>query len=172
MKPDLIVFSFSNDSVRNLNFTPFLKVYGPQNLPSGPRLKAMQGKLLIAVEGYDDHPGELYEFPEVRQFYRKFYEVFPYWLFFVSLQTDCLKVMELSLLKSLTALKRDGSTQVHVEYDPVELVRQIGQQFLTMNLMCEQAEMTEEEIYNLSRDVFHFFRLPYGDEQPPSLQSR
>jgi hypothetical protein len=114
MNPDLVIFSFSNESVRNLNFAPFLKVYGPQPLPGGARLKQMQGRLLIAVEGYDDKTGELYEFPEVRQFYRKFYEVFPYWLYFTSLETDCLKIMELSLLKSFTALKRDGFAQVQV----------------------------------------------------------
>jgi hypothetical protein len=164
MNPDLVIFSFSNESVRNLNFAPFLSVYGPQKLPSGARLKQMQGRLLIAVEGYDDKTGELYEFPEVRQFYRKFYEVFPYWLYFLSLETDCLKIMELSLLKSFTALKRDGFAQVQVEYDPVELIRQVGQQFMPMNVMCERAGMTEAEIYNLSRDVFHYFGFPYGDE--------
>lgn len=164
VKPDLIIFSFSNESVRNLDFQGFLRQFGEQNLPSGPALKAMQGKLLISVEGYDDDPRELHEFPEVRRFYQKFYQAFPYWLFFVSLESDCLKMMELSLLSSLTMLRRDGVAQVQVSYDPVELVRGLAKQFMPMNLMCERAGMTEPEIYNLSRDVFHYFDLPYDDE--------
>lgn len=165
MNPDLVIFSFSNESVRNLDFTGFLKRFGESNLPDGDDLKALQGKLLIAIEGYDDDSREVYAIPEARRFYQHLHDVFPAWLYFINLQTDNLKAMQTCLLASLTSIKRDGSAQVQVVSDPVELIRLIGRQFMSMNVMCERAGMTEEEIYNLSRDVFHYFGLPYGDEE-------
>jgi hypothetical protein len=51
-----------------------------------------------------------------------------------------------------------------VEYDPLELVHFIGQDFPHMNLMCERAGLSEAEIYARTRQVFKYFQLPLGDE--------
>lgn len=35
-----------------------------------------------------------------------------------------------------------------------------------LNLMMERAGMSEMDIYNRTRDVFHYFKQPYDSELP------
>jgi hypothetical protein len=53
------------------------------------------------------------------------------------------------------------------EFDPLELVRFIGWNFVPMNLICERGQMFERGIYDRSRAVFAYFDLPF-DAEPPS----
>ena len=38
--------------------------------------------------------------------------------------------------------------------------------FVPLNLMMERAGMSEMDIYNRTRDVFHHYKLPYDSEPP------
>ena len=69
-------------------------------------------------------------------------------------------------LKSFTAIKVDGQPNCAVEYDPVELLQFIGQSFLPMNVMCERAEMSEQFIYDRTKEIFDYFGLPFDTAQP------
>ena len=53
-----------------------------------------------------------------------------------------------------------------VEYDPMDLLRFIERNFVPLNTMMVRAGLSEMDIYNRTRDVFHHFKLPY-DEEPP-----
>lgn len=170
---DLIIYQFSRIKVEEGDFTHFLSLYTPNNLPAGPRLKAMMGRMLFCIEGYDADPREIYLVPEVRRFYTEFHRAWPYWLYFSNLDTDGLNSMVICCLHSLTAVKVDGQASCRVEYDPLELVHFIAQDFPHMNWMCERAGMSEQEIYELTRQVFEYFRLPFevsgadAGRQPP-----
>jgi len=158
---DLIAYQFSRMKVEQGDFTHFLSLYTPNNLPSGPALKAMLGRMLFCIEGYDADPREIYLIQEVRRFYAAFHQAWPYWLYFANLDTDGSNSMAICCLNSFTALKIDGQASCRVEYDPLELVRFIAQDFPHMNLMCERAGMSEMEIFQRTRELFQYFNLPF-----------
>lgn len=163
---DLIVYQFSRMKVEEGDFTHFLSLYAPNNLPAGPALKAMMGRMLFCIEGYDTDPREIYLIPEVLRFYTAFHQAWPYWLYFANLDTDGLNGMVICCLNSFTALKVDGQDRCGVEYDPLELVRLVAQDLPHMNWMCELAGMSEMEIFGRTRDLFHYVKLPFDAASP------
>jgi hypothetical protein len=102
----------------------------------------------------------------VRKFYQHFHKVWPSWFYFCDLGTETLTMMALCLMPNLSSFKRLGQPLAKVEYDPLELLGFISRNFAPLNLMMERAGMSELDIYNRTRDVFHHFHLPY-DAPPP-----
>ena len=158
---DLIIYQFSRVQVQVGDFTHFLSLYAPDRLPESASLKVMVGRMLFCIEGYDADPREIYVIPEVRRFYSAFHSAWPFWLYFSNLDTDGLNSMVICCLKSFTAIKVDGQDRCRVEYDPLELVYFIAQDFPHMNLMCERAGFSEADIYKRTREVFQYFHLPF-----------
>ncbi len=76
-------------------------------------------------------------------------------------------MMTLCYLESITAIKIDGNPDCAVQYDPIELLQFISENFPHMNAMCEKAGMTERGIYDRSKHVMEYFGFPY-DVPPPS----
>ena len=74
--------------------------------------------------------------------------------------------MVICCLNSFTTLKVEGQAACRVEYDPLELIRFIAQDFPHMNWMCEFAGMTEMEIFHRTRDVFKYFNFPFDAASP------
>lgn len=126
----------------------------------------MMGKFQFLVEGWDDDPQELYAIPEVRKFYQHLHRVWPYWFFFCDLDTETLTMMTLCLMPNLKGFKRLDEPKAAVEYDPMDLIRFIQQNFLPLNTMMERAGMSEMAIYERTKEVFQHYKLPY-DVVPP-----
>jgi len=59
-----------------------------------------------------------------------------------------------------------GAPQAAVEYDPMDLIGFIQRNFGPLKAMMDRAGMSEMEIYNRTRDLFHYFNLPF-DASPP-----
>jgi len=53
-----------------------------------------------------------------------------------------------------------------VEYEPMDLITFISENFIPLNTMLERAGMSEMDIYHRTRDIFLYFNLPY-DAEPP-----
>jgi len=121
---------------------------------------------MFVIEGYDDDLREIHSIPEIRRFYTAFHEAWPYWLYFCNLETEALRMMVLCCLPSLAAIKVDGRPNVTVNYDRLELLHFIGNDFGSMNAMCDRAEMFKRLIYDQSKAVFGYFDLPF-DAEPP-----
>ena len=166
MAGDLIFYQFSRVKVERGDFRHCLGQFALAKLPTGRRLGGMMNSIVFCVDGYDDDPREIHSISEVRRFYAAFHEAWPYWLYFCILQEDGLRMMVMSCLTSLTAIKIDGQPSVAVQFDPVELVRFIGHDIAPMNLICERAGMFEERIYMRTKEVFEYFRLPF-EASPP-----
>ena len=121
----------------------------------------MRGRMLFCVEGYDADPREVYLIPDVRRFYAAFHQAWPYLRYFANLDTDGLNGMVICCLNSFAALKIDGQASCRVEYDPLELVHFIARDLPHMNSLCERAGMSEMEIFQRTRELFLYFRLPF-----------
>jgi hypothetical protein len=167
MDGDLIYYQFSRSKVERGDFSHFLSLYVPDKLPSGTRLREMMNVMMFGIEGYDDDPREVHSIPEIRRFYAAFHDAWPYWIYFCNLETEALRMMVLCCLPSIAAIKVDGRPNVAVNYDRLELLHFIGNDFGPMNAMCDRAEMFERLIYDRTRAVFGYFDLPFDAEPPP-----
>ena len=165
MDGDLIVYQFSRSKVERGDFSHFLGLYSPDKLPAGRRLRAMMNNMMFCLEGWDDDEREIHSIPEVRRFYSAFHDAWPYWLYFCNLDTDTLRTMTMCCMNSLTAIKVDGSPQVQVEYEPMELLQFLARDLNHMNAMCDRGEMFESLIFDRSKAVFEYFGLPYDTNQ-------
>lgn len=161
MAPDIIFYEFSRAKVERGDFSHFLSLYAPDKLPAGRRLREMMDTLMFVIEGYDDDPREVHSIPEVRRFYQAFHGAWPYWLYFCNLETEALQMMALCCLPSIAATKVDGRPNVTVEYDRLELLHFIGNDFGPMNAMCDRAQMFERLVYDRTKAVFQYFDLPF-----------
>ena len=75
-------------------------------------------------------------------------------------------MMTLCLLPNLSSVKRFGEPLTCVECNPLEIIAFIQKNFGPLNLMMERAGMSEQAIYERTRDVFLHYRLPF-DAPPP-----
>lgn len=166
MGRDLIVYQFSRSKVEQCDFSHFLSLYAPDTLSEGRALQEMMNTMMFGIQGYDDDPREVHSIPEIRSFYNSFHEAWPYWLFFCNLDTEALRMMVMCCLPSIVAVKVDGRPNVAVEYDRLELLHFLGKDFMPMNAMCDQAQMSERSIYDRSKAVFGYFNLSF-DAPPP-----
>ena len=168
MGHDLIYYQFSRAKVEQCDFSHFLSLYAPDKLPAGRRLQELMNKMMFAIEGYDDDPREIHSIPEIRRFYAAFHDAWPYWHYFCNLETEAFQMMVMCCLPSLEVLQVDGRRKVAVTYEPMDLIHFLGDDFGSMNLMCERAEMSERQIFDRSKGVFEYFGLPYDTTPPPA----
>jgi hypothetical protein len=170
----LVVYEFSRSRIERGDFSHFLGTYGLDKLPTGRRLRQMMDSMVFVVEGWNNDPREVHMIPEIRQFYRKFREAWPYWFYFCNLDDDYLKPMVFSCLDRITAIKDDDAPERVVTNpdDKLEFVGFLAQNLGTMNIICERAKMFESLVYDRSKAVFEYFGLPYEAERPPDPKAR
>ena len=163
---DPMMLVLPRPEIEALDLGPFLRRFGGSALPEGAELAALMGRFTFIVHGYDDAPHEVYAIGEVRAFYRKLWDEWPYWLFFCDLRTEGLMMMTLCCLKELSGTKRLGEPSAKVEIDPLELIRFNSDGFIPMNDMFERAGESEMAIYRRTKAVMEYYRFPF-DEPPP-----
>jgi len=168
MADDLILYQFSRSKVERCDFSHFLSLYAPDKLPEGRPLREMMNRFVFCIEGWDDDRREIHMIPEIRRFYSAFHDAWPYWLYFCNLDVDTLRAMTMCCLPSVNTMQVDGRTQVAVTCDPLDVLKVLKRDFLPMNLMCEQAEISERGIYDRTKAVFEYFNFPFDAEPPPA----
>lgn len=166
MGHNLVVYQFSRSNIERVDFSHFLSVYALEKLPSGRRLRDLMNALIFQVDGYNNDPREVHSISEIRQFYREFHKAWPYWLYFCNLDSEELQMMVLSCLPSIAAVKVDQAPNVVVEFDRVELLEFLRADFCSMNVMCERGGMFERLIYERTKAIFEYFKLPFDAPAP------
>src|ERR1035438_6122797 len=123
MSGQTIFYQFSRSKVERGDFSHFLGLYGPDQLPGGRRLREMMNGLVFGIEGWDDDPREIPAIPEIRRFYAAFHEAWPYWLYFCNLEVDTLRGMMMCCLPAINLMQVEGQVQVAVTCDPIDLLK-------------------------------------------------
>ncbi|MEP6670191.1 MAG: hypothetical protein ABJF10_13605 [Chthoniobacter sp.] len=154
------------EQIETLNLDPFLDTYGLNALPRGAKLGALMGRFNFTVEGYSGDPRDIYANPKVRAFYRKLAMDWPYWLYFCDLRTDCLLAMTLCCLNRVSGVKKQGERTTLVMYTNMEVGRFVYGRLLHMNGMFDWAHAPEMAIYQRTKAVMDYFKLPF-DQPPP-----
>jgi hypothetical protein len=157
---------FLRSEVEALNLDPFLDRFGADAVPGGQKLASLMGSLVFFVDGFNDEPAEIYAIPEIRAFYARLHEEWPYWLYFADLHTESLQMVVACLLKNISGKFERGAPMSQLVIDPMELIQFISVGFGPMNAMCERAGLSEQAIYERTRDIFHYFNLPFDAAGP------
>jgi len=160
MSSDLVVYQFSRSKVEGCDFAHFLRLYAPEKLPTGRRLRDMMNSMTFMIEGYDDDTRDLHWIPEVRQFYSTFREAWPYWLYFCNLDTESLHMMVVCSLPVMTTLKIDHKPGVMVEYTIPELLKFLNDNLAPMNALCARGGMFDRSIEERINAILSYFKLP------------
>lgn len=163
---DPLMLVLPRPEIEALDLGPFLRRFGPSALPKDAELAALMGSFNLIVHGYDDDPHEVFAIEEVRAFYRKLWEAWPYWFFFCDLRTEGLMMMTLCCLKQLSGATKLGQPESQVVVDPLELLHFISDGFVPMNEMFERAGASEMAIYKRTKAVMEYYHMPF-DEPPP-----
>jgi hypothetical protein len=119
-------------------------------------------KVDLSVFGYEDDPRELFEIPRVRAWVRKLDKAFPYWFFFFSKQLNGLKFITYSLCNYRKY--PTGGWEINNR----NLAKFMENHFPPMNEICTSLGYTENEIKELTDNVFFYY---YGFKPPQVMDT-
>src|ERR1019366_1470997 len=119
---------------------------------SGDRSSAMsaEGAVTLVFNGYDDDPRELHSIPEVREWFAKLFEAWPYWSFFASRIDQTVPLVLTLLLPGETVAGEAG--MAGWEFDPDALKPLLFEMFRHQNELIERLEIGEEVNERVSGD--------------------
>lgn len=121
-------------------------------LESTARARIRQGVLDLRISGYDTHPDELSEIPEVRTYIQQLSREFPYWLFFASTETSSLQMIALCHLPpGLTDNEKRAQYPLRLH----DLL--MGRWIPALNQVADFAGLTPEELRELSDRAIGYF---------------
>jgi len=161
MKPDLIVYAFSQPNVLRANLEPFLRLYALHKLPVGPALKAMLGRMVFCLDGYEADRRELYTIAEVRRFYGALHRAWPYGLYLCDLNQEDLRIMALCCLRSVSLIQVDGQANGAVAYDRQELDQLLQGDLPPLKDLCKWAELSAGATARRIEAVLAYFQLRF-----------
>ena len=119
---------------------------------SSDRSSAMsaEGAVTLVFHGYDDDPRELEAIPEVREWFARLFEAWPYWSFFAS-RIDQTVPLVLSLLLSGEAVAGEPG-MVGWSFDLDELKPLLLEMFCHQNELIERLEIGEDVNERVTQD--------------------
>lgn len=157
----IIIYRFIHQEVLTADCRHFLNRFGPRRLPRGLPLAAQMNTMTFLLAGFDEDPRELHSIPEVRRFYRTFFEAWPYWFYYCNIDSDTFLIMALCCLPSLRITQVDQKSMVAVEYNHQELLDFLRRGFGPMNALCDRAGMSERQIVERTKAIFGYFNFPF-----------
>lgn len=119
---------------------------------SGDRSSAMsaEGAVTLVFNGYDDDPREIESIPEVREWFAKLFEAWPYWAFFASRTDQTVPLVLTLLLPGETVAGEPG--MVGWDFDLDELKPLLFKMFGHQNELIERLGIGEDMNERSSRD--------------------
>ncbi len=119
---------------------------------SGDRSSAMsaEGAVTLVFNGYDDDPRELESIPEVREWFAKLFQAWPYWSFFASRIDQTVPLVLTLLMPGEMVAGEPG--MVGWEFDPDQLKPLLLEMFAHQNELIETLEIGEDVNERASRD--------------------
>lgn len=154
----ILIHTFSRQEVENWDFQRFDSIFS-----HWPQLWAMElrnklNSLVFIVEGFDQHPDEVYLIPEVRAYYQALHKRWPWWCYFLNLETNSLQLAYLCLLKSVSSIKRDGAEDCAASFDPKEILEIIRHDLGRMNWLWERSGVSKTENDLRSQKIINAFQ--------------
>ncbi len=104
------VYAITREQIEQHDIMGFLGTFTYQNNPS--TMRRMLGKVVFAVDGYDETSESLCAIPEVRAYFRQCHRWQPCWTFFSDLESDSLAMIASSLMPNVATVQHKGKLVV------------------------------------------------------------
>lgn len=138
-----VILNIHKDSVLAGDVSPVTNTLTPKRFSDRTDLAATLGSCFILVSGYDDHPEEVYAIDEIRDYYLKLSQEWPYAAYFLHIES--LRVYLSCLCANFTAAQVKGSTSILLDIDPKNLTPILKRHFFPMLELMELAGYTSNE---------------------------
>jgi hypothetical protein len=116
-------------------------------------IKKFYDRVDIGVGWYNDDKRELWEIPEVKQFFRILDNQWPYWFFFLTKLGSGLKMITFCCIETT----KKNETELWI--DPPTMENFLYRHFIAMNEVCDRIGMSEDENKDLTNRVFSYFSM-------------
>jgi hypothetical protein len=144
-----VFWEFRPEQIEQSDFSEFLSRFGDAEKADLPRNS--QGSFHIAVAGVDDDPREIPEIPEVRAFYKNFFEAWPHWLFFI--ETENLRIMTFCILNTFTCVRDENKKHVVLGFEDSEMEAFIEEQTSDFLLLSDHSGIESVEATELLEKI-------------------
>ena len=108
-----------------------------------------QGRVTLAISGYDDDERALWEIPEVRRWFRAADPLVRYWFWFLNPHP---KAAGLTLLMC-SVCPYEKISPSEFRFDPAEQSRFLETNFLRLNELCRRLGCEEDDIRTISEAI-------------------
>ena len=102
-----------------------------------------RGRLLVFFDGYNDDPREIFEVPEIKSWSRRFFEVWPHWLWFFAHLHPQQFVFPLLFVDSILMPSGRNDGRCGVVFDVDDIQREIRHSFRatrdTVDLLAQRS---------------------------------
>ena len=106
-----IVYVSTREEVEKQDISRMLSNFGPQQ--SRQKLRQLRGRIIFTVDGYDTAP-DIFEIPEVRNFYSLVHRLWPSWLFSSCLASPSLRVIALSVIPNMSIINSGNLCRIQI----------------------------------------------------------
>lgn len=153
----IIMDTFTKAEVEELDFNRFDALFGHWPQLWNRELREKFDSLVFLVDGYNEHPDEVYCIPKVRKFYQALHERWPWWCYFLNNLNGNLAVAYLCLLDSMDSFKKDTAPMAAASFDPRQILEILRHDFGRMNYLWQIAGMSEEDNDRRSDEILGIF---------------
>ena len=153
----LINYTIEKEEIVLRDFSRFERSFSDWPRLRGADLRAKYDSLLISVDGYNNHPEEIYMIPPVRRYFRELHQRWPWFFFFLYDYGPALALPYLCLAESVKCIRGSSSNRCRALYNPAELLPYLHVDFARMNQLFECAGFAETEIEKRTRRIFETF---------------
>lgn len=147
---DIVVTEFSRRQVESGELDTI--VASLERLSKVPEVALkLKGSMFLSFAGWDDDRREIYDIPEIVQFFRALTQHWPHWFYFLEAEQDSIK-NSLFLLLDLKYESKSNGKMSYV-FDPHQFSSKAMFLFEHMNSLMLDVGMTEEDIEVRSREI-------------------
>lgn len=132
-----IVYVISREEIERSDHTRFFANFGPGT--DKRRLREIEGGISFTICGYEGRPEELFEVPEVRQYFLQAHQYWPCWLFAADVRTSCFHMVVLSILQNLHIIREADSGLCRVQAPHHEIEAFFAQSLAPAALLDKRA---------------------------------
>ena len=150
-KDEFIAFEFRRDEVERGELGRVLDLLSALTA-SRQAAEYGEGRLIFFFSGWDEDPREISEIPEIRAWFAKLTEAFPYWLHFAEKQGETLLNALMLLCRGETERTEPGRVGWRFA-DVKELTNLVLRLFAAQNGLYERLGLSEEMNERISEEV-------------------
>lgn len=123
--------------------------------------RAVQGKVLLSISGYDDDPRELFEIPEVRKWFTRYTKLeFPWFYLLETVHSGHWLKLDFVIHARGIRVTDPVSGIIRVEVKPPKAVPWLMRNFSRLNALTDKLEMPIEENKRITFAVRDFLQIP------------